>query len=172
MNSIPVMLGILGLRRGPQDLPADPVTLVFWVGVAMVAGMAIGIPIYGFGRALALNLVDLAVLFAFVRAVLAIRGVTGRWIQTYAAMVGVGAILGVGMALLMQLGGARPADPESVPAAVMLGSLILLVWLLTSFGHILQQAMGFATRLPGILLGLGFVVLSSAITQLAIGMVQ
>ncbi|MGM0553239.1 MAG: hypothetical protein ACQETK_05465 [Pseudomonadota bacterium] len=172
MNSIPVMLGILALRRGPQDLPADPATLVFWVGVALVAGMAIGIPIYGVGPALTLNLVDLAVLFVFVRTVLAIRGLSGRWVQTYAAMMGVGAILGVAMALLMQLGGARPADPESVPMAVMLGSLILLVWLLTSFGYILQQAMGFATRLPGVLLGLGFVVLSSMMTQFAIQVLQ
>lgn len=46
------MLDILRLRRGPQDLPPDIGTLIFWLGVALVTGMAVGIPMYGAGQAL------------------------------------------------------------------------------------------------------------------------
>ena len=169
MNSLPVMLGILRLRRGPQDLPADVGTLVFWLGVALVIGMAIGIPMYGVAGALALNVLDLAVLYAFITVALAMRGFPGRWIQTWTAMAGSGALLGVLMALLMLLGA---GDPEAVSPLVVLAMLALLVWLLLVFGHILHQALELGGRMTGMLIALVYLIISSVITQTAIGVLQ
>lgn len=174
MNGVFTIFNILRLRAGPQDLPADSGTLIFWVGIALIAGMVVGIPLYGFGQALALNVMDLVVLYAFVAIVLTIRGVPDRLRQTFTAMAGTGAILGLLMALLMLLmGGPDPGrEPEDIATGVVLGMLTLLAWLLLVFGHILQQALGLALRLVGMLLALGYVVISSVLTQTAIGLFQ
>ena len=174
MNSLAAMLNILRLQTGPQDLPADNGTLVFWVGIALIAGMVIGIPLYGFGQALALNVMDLVVLYAFVVIVLNLRRVPDRWRQTFTAMAGTGAVLGLLMAMLMLLaGGPDPAgDPEEVSTGLLLGMLVLFAWLLLVFGHILQQALGLGMRLVGMLIALGYIVVSSVVTQTAIGLFQ
>jgi len=174
LNSLVVMLNILRLRAGPQDLPADDGTLVFWIGIAVVTGMAIGTPLYGFGPALTLNVADLVVLYAFVALALKLRGHPDRWRQTFVAMAGTGALLGLLMAILMLLaGGPEPGrEPEDVATGAVLGLLALLAWLLLVFGHVLQQALEFASRLPGMLLALGYVVVSSAVTQAALGLLQ
>ncbi|WP_018877284.1 hypothetical protein [Thioalkalivibrio sp. ALE28] len=174
MNGLTPMLNILRLHSGPQDLPADNGTLTFWVGIALIAGMVIGIPLYGFGQALALNVMDLVVLYAFVVIVLSLRGVPDRWRQTFTAMAGTGAVLGLLMALLMLLaGGPDPArEPEDVATGIVLGMLVLFAWLLLVFGHILQQALGLGMRLVGMLIALGYIVISSVLTQTAIGLFQ
>ncbi|WP_018879476.1 MULTISPECIES: hypothetical protein [unclassified Thioalkalivibrio] len=174
MNGLTPMLNILRLHSGPQDLPADNGTLIFWVGIALIAGMVIGIPLYGFGQALALNVMDLVVLYAFVVIVLSLRGVPDRWRQTFTAMAGTGAVLGLLMALLMLLaGGPDPArEPEDVATGIVLGMLVLFAWLLLVFGHILQQALGLGMRLVGMLIALGYIVISSVLTQTAIGLFQ
>ncbi|WP_026280737.1 MULTISPECIES: hypothetical protein [unclassified Thioalkalivibrio] len=174
MNGLTPMLNILRLHSGPQDLPADNGTLIFWVGIALIAGMVIGIPLYGFGQALALNVMDLVVLYAFVVIVLSLRGVPDRWRQTFTAMAGAGAVLGLLMALLMLLaGGPDPArEPEDVATGIVLGMLVLFAWLLLVFGHILQQALGLGMRLVGMLIALGYIVISSVLTQTAIGLFQ
>lgn len=50
--------------------------------------------------------------------------------------------------------------------------LVLLAWLLLVFGHILQQALGLGSRLVGMLIALGYIVVSSVATQTAIGLFQ
>lgn len=174
MNGLAAMLNILRLHAGPQDLPADNGTLIFWVGIALIAGMVIGIPLYGFGQALALNVMDLVVLYAFVAILLSMQGVSDRWRQTFTAMAGTGAVLGLLMAFLMVLaGGPDPArEPEEVATGVVFGMLVLLAWLLLVFGHILQQALGLGSRLVGMLTALGYIVVSSVATQTAIGLFQ
>ncbi|WP_019624977.1 hypothetical protein [Thioalkalivibrio sp. ALJT] len=174
MSGLAPMLNILRLGAGPQDLPADNATLMFWVGIALIAGMVIGIPLYGFGGALALNVMDLVVLYAFVMIVLNTRGVPDRWRQTFTAMAGTGAILGLLMALLMLLaGGPDPGrEPEDIATGVVFGMLVLLAWLLLVFGHILQQALDMGSRLVGMLVALGYIVVSSVATQTAVGLLQ
>ncbi len=164
MNGLLVMLDILRARRGPQDLPADPALAVFWTGVAVAVGLAIGVPMYGATPALIMNLVDVAVLFGFVALALRFQGFVGRQVQTYTAMVGTGAILGLLMALLTLV---APIDPEAgeAPALAVLGMLALLGWLLFVYGHILHQALELSNRMAGVVIALGFVLISSVITQ-------
>ncbi|WP_026278575.1 MULTISPECIES: hypothetical protein [unclassified Thioalkalivibrio] len=167
MNSLWTMLDILRLRSGPQDLPPDSATLIFWLGIALVTGMAVGIPMYGTGQALVLNVLDLVVLYMFIVVVLRMGGVPDRWLQTFTAMAGTGALLGLLMALLMLID--APTDPEEVSTGALLALLTLVGWLLLVFGHILQQALELGSRFVGMLIALGYVVVSSVITQVALG---
>ncbi|MFO8152747.1 hypothetical protein [Thioalkalivibrio sp.] len=169
MNTVVPMLEILRLRRGPQDLAADQGVLVFWMGASVFSGILIAAPMYGFAASLFLSALDLVVLYLFVMAVLGLQGRSARWMQTYTAMVGVSALLGLVMAVLLGFFPPDLAEGEvSAPALVVY--LGLVVWLLLAFGHILQQALDLAGRMTGVAIALGFVVLSSVVTQLALGL--
>lgn len=162
------MLQILRLRSGPQDLPADREVLIFWIGVSMVSGILVAAPLYGFVASFFLSALDLAVLWIFVLALLGLQGRSGRWLQTYTALVGVSALLGLVMAGLLWI---SPPDPDQEPMAtpIMFVYLAVVVWLLLAFGHILQQSLSLTLRIFGVAIALGFVLLSSLVTQLALG---
>jgi hypothetical protein len=169
LNTVLPMLEILRLRRGPQDLPADQAVLVFWMGASVFTGILIAAPMYGFATSLFLSALDLAVLYLFVMTVLGLQGLSARWVQTYTAMVGVSALLGLVMAVLLGFFPPDLAEGEaSAPALV--AYLGLVVWLLLALGHILQQALGLAGRMTGVAIALGFIVLSSVVTQVALGL--
>jgi len=44
------MINVLGLRRGPQDLPADQVVLVLWMGASVLSGVLVTAPSTVFPR--------------------------------------------------------------------------------------------------------------------------
>jgi len=165
------MLGVLLLRRGPQDLPADFPVLGFWMGASLFSGVLVAASQHGFIPSLLLGALDLLVLYLFVVALLRLKGISaGRWLQTYTALVGVSAMLGLVMSALLWL---LPPDFEngSVPVPAMMLYLGLVVWLLLAFGHIFQKALDLRLRMTGVAIALGFLVLSSVVTQLALGWV-
>lgn len=168
LTTVIPMLNVLRLRKGPRDLPAELSVLVFWMGASVVSGMLVAGPFYGAMPSILLSLLDLALLFLLVIFLLGLRGLTWRWLQTYTAMVGVSAVLGVAMAALMWL---FPPDYETqqIPGAALLVYLLVVVWLLTVFGHILQQSMQLSGRASGIMIALGFLLLSSIVSQWVIG---
>jgi hypothetical protein len=164
------MLEILRLRRGPQDLPADQGVMVFWMGASIFTGILVAAPMYGFTASVFLGALDLAVLYLFVLTLLGLQNLTARWLQTYTALVGVSAILGLVMAGLLWL---FPQDPAGQQVAVpgLVAYLGLVIWLLVAFGHILQQSLNLAARMTGVAIALGFLILSSLVTQVALGLV-
>lgn len=164
------MLEVLGMRRGPQDLPADQAVLVFWMGASLLSGVLVAAPLHGFAASLMLGFLDLGLLYLFVLAALSFQSHPERWLQTYTAMVGVSALLGLVMAGLLWV---FPPDFEAGGAAPgLVAYLALLVWLLVAFGHILQNALSLGTRFAGVTIALAFLIVSSAITQLALGLVS
>jgi hypothetical protein len=171
LTTVVPMLEILRLRRGPQDLPADQGVLAFWIGASVFTGLLVAAPMYGFPTSLFLSALDLVVLYLFVITLLGLQNLTARWLQTYIALVGVSAILGLVMAGLLWL---FPQDPAGQQVAVpgLVAYLGLLVWLLVAFGHILQQSLNLASRLTGVAIALGFLILSSLVTQVALGLVN
>lgn len=165
------MLEILTLRRGPQDLPAGYPVLGFWMGASLFSGVLVAGPQHGFAASVLLGGLDLLVLYLFVVALLRVKGLSaGRWLQTYTALVGVSAVLGLVMSALLWM---VPPDFEngSISAPAMLLYLGLVVWLLLAFGHILQKALELDLRMTGVAIALGFLILSSVVTQLALGWV-
>jgi hypothetical protein len=165
------MLEILLLRRGPQDLQADFPVLGFWIGASLFSGVLVAAPQHGFTASLVLGGLDLLVLYLFVVALLRVKGASaGRWLQTYTALVGVSAVLGLVMSALLWM---VPPDFDngSVSAPAMVLYLGLVVWLLMAFGHILQKALDLGLRMTGVAIALGFLILSSVVTQVALGWV-
>lgn len=167
---VPVF-NVLRLRKGPQDLPAEPAVLVFWMGASVVSGLLVAGPLYGAWTSIFLSFLDLALLYLFVLLLLGMRGLTWRWLQTYTALVGVSAVLGIGMALLLWLFPPDYAGHE-VSGIGLLAYLFVILWLLTAFGHILHQSLRLSGRVAGIFIALGFLMLSSFVTQLAISLMQ
>lgn len=170
LNTVLPMLEILRLRRGPQDLPADQAVLVFWMGASVFSGILVAAPMYGFASSLFLSALDLAVLYLFVMVVLGLQGLSERWLQTYTAMVGISALLGLVMAVLLGLFPPNFAEEGEMSALALFAYLGLVAWLLLVFGHILQQALGLAARITGVAIAFGFIILSSVVTQLALGL--
>jgi hypothetical protein len=161
------MLDILRLRRGPQDLPADQGVLVFWMGASLFSGVLVAAPLHGFTASLFLAVLDLALLYLFVLTLLSLQNRSGRWLQTYTALVGVSALLGLVMSALLWL---FPPDLENgaISPPGLVAYLGLVAWLLLVFGHILQQALNLGARIAGVAIALGFLILSSAVTQFAL----
>ena len=171
LQTLPTLLEVLRLRAGPQDMPADQGVLVFWMGASLLAGLLVAGPVHGVVASLFLGALDLIVLYIFVMALLGLNGLTPRWLQTYTALVGVSALLGLVMSVLVWI---LPPDLEQAQMSplAMLAYLGLLVWLLMVFGHILQQALQLATRMAGVAMALAFLILSSLLTQLALDVVS
>lgn len=171
LPALPVMLNLLRLRSGPQDIPADQGVLVFWIGASLFAGVLVAAPLHGMVLSLLLSAVDLVVLYVFVLTLLGLNGLTARWLQTYIALIGVSALLGLVMSVLLWL---LPPDfnaeePSLFTVSIYLG---LVVWLLLSFGHIFRQALNLQNRMAGIALALMLLLVSSLITQSALSFVS
>jgi len=164
MKTLPVMLQLLRLHGGPQDLPADQGALVFWIGASMFAGLLVAAPLHGVPTSLFLSALDLLVVYVLLMALLGLRALTARWLQTYIALVGVSTLLGLVMSVLLWL---LPPDftAEQSSGLTVLVYLGLVVWLLLSFGHILREALSLRSRGAGVLLALMMVLISSLITQ-------
>jgi hypothetical protein len=171
LTTVVPVFNVLRLRKGPQDLPADPAVLVFWMGASVISGILVAGPLYGAWISVFLSVLDLALLYLFVLLLLGMRGLTWRWLQTYTAMVGVSAVLGIGMAILLWV---FPPDyvGREVSGVGLVAHLMVLIWLLTAFGHILHQSLRLSGRVAGISIALGFLMLSSFVTQFAISLMQ
>lgn len=161
------MVEILRLRKGPQDLPAHLGVLGFWMGASVVTGILVAASIHGLLASVFLSILDLAILYLFTLSLLGMRGLTYRWLQTYTALVGVSTLLALVMAVLIRL---FPPDliNQQIPALGMLFYLIVIVWLLVTFGHILTQSLRLSGRMSGVLIALIFVMVSSFLTQMAL----
>jgi hypothetical protein len=163
------MIEVLRLRRGPQDLPVEPGFLGFWMAASLFAGVLVAAPVHGPVASLFLGVLDLGLLYAFVLVLLSLQGKGARWFQTYAALVGVSALLGLVMSLLLWL---LPPQIEggAVPVPALIGYLGIAIWLLLAFGNIFRHALDLRGRFAGVAIALGFLVLSSLVTQWAVGM--
>ena len=131
------------LRVAPQDLPAS--TLLLGIAVAANAGLGTLVTLLHFppltAVAVGVTLTLLPGLFAFV--LLVVRGRVERFSQTYAALAGTGAVLGlISLPLVVLMERSGPADgPSAAGVLVTVPWLALLVWSWVVSGHILRHAL-------------------------------
>lgn len=159
-----VTVDLLLLRRGPQDLPSDW-GLLGGLGVAYCSLTFAQVRIVTeTGPAALQALLATFLLVAFVHAVLKLRGVPERFVQTLTGLFVVGMVL-----TLLMLGPtaalapfleslAQAENPEAVtqpPALVVLAYLVVGVWGLVAFGHIYRHALG-VNMWVGVAAALGF----------------
>ena len=131
------------LRLGPQDLPASPLLL----GMALTAHAGLGILIttlyYPLLTAVAVSATGAALLGLLAFVLLSARGLSGRFLQTCAALAGTGAVLeaaALPLAALLEAG--RPAGAAPLIGVVLtLLWIALLVWNWVVGGHILRHAL-------------------------------
>lgn len=155
------------LRRGPQDLPASW-NLLVGLGVLYCIAAFIQVRLVApVEAALFQSLLATGLLAFYVHALLQVRKLSTRFVQTLSALYALGIVLTILMLgptvalapFLAQL--QQASDPQSVgqpPALVLLAYVVVGLWALTAFGnvyrHALQTGLGF-----GMLLALGFELL-------------
>ena len=144
MNLIPlqVLLRMMALMSGPQDLPFSIPLLSRVLLLYLVTGLMVLMPgSADLFTAISLMLIDLVLLVVFVKFCLYTRNTSARFIQTLMACLGVGVVfqlLALPLVLVLNAAG------ETGQANNALGGLfylILVSWQVTVMAHILRHAM-------------------------------
>jgi len=127
------------LRAKPQDLPASK--LLTHVLLVSFAGVSIASMFNEFGleRALFASLIDIALLLAPVLALIAISGNQAIGYQAVSAILAAS----IALVVFLVLSGVLISSPRSLDST----RLLVLIWYLLIFGHVLRQAV----RLPVVL---------------------
>lgn len=145
-----VSLDILLLRCGPQDLPADWRLLAgFAVVYCSLAGMQMSL-VTPAGSAVFQAILATLLLAAYVNAVLRLREMPERFVQTLSALFIIGSALTLlmlgptsALAPFLQAVADNPnAQAAPQPPAIALFSYMLVgIWNLVVFGHIYRHAL-------------------------------
>jgi hypothetical protein len=147
-------------RRAPQDLPASHLLLAAAFAAYAAATCLLGAVTQPWDVAIEAALVDAAVLPAFLLAVLWLRSVPRRWLQTLTAMTGVGALF-TAAAIIPVLVVTR-APGSAAAAAASFAALVLVAWNVLALAHILRHAMSIPFP-AGALVALAYVAVSTAV---------
>ncbi|MET0066600.1 MAG: hypothetical protein ABW076_09695 [Candidatus Thiodiazotropha sp.] len=124
------------LRRGPQDLPASPHLLVFTLVLNLLLGVLISLGLQeAFAIAIFATLFETALMMAVLYAVLRLRKHLKRFTQTITALMLSNLLLGVLMLPLLGWNGTSLSDESQLLL------LLLSLWALAVFGHILRHAL-------------------------------
>ena len=146
---------LAALRQAPQDLPASTVLLVLLAVFSVLIGTLNGSAIFGGPRAaLGANLLDLLLTMLMLYALLQIRGVLARWLQTATAFFGLGVLVGAVMLLIRV-----PAELLGLAELAKLFELLLAIWLHIALGHVLKHALDIPL-LAGVMIMLSYTVLA------------
>lgn len=129
------------LQRAPQDLPSSRglmyVSLLAYFAISLISGwLQLPPPI-----PLPAALLDTALLVVFIRAMLWVRTLDARFVQTLTAMAGAGALMGLVVLPLLywqqQSGGGTEAG-FTLPAFLL---LLWLAWSVVVIGNVLRHAL-------------------------------
>ena len=130
-----VLLDMLRLRSGPQDLPASNrlmvVLAILYIAGGFLAGNVLDEPDYA-PRAM----VAIGIQFAFVILLLNSRSLGDRIQQTISALAGTGFIFGMISVYLLSL-----IDVENPQVELVAFYMVLFFWSLAVDGHIYRHAL-------------------------------
>ena len=128
------------LRAGPQHLPAAPQFLAFMLVGYFLVDLLISRVHFGLGAAVAVSLLDVLLLAAFIQLALRIVAKPERFNQSLAALAGTGQLLG--LLALPFIHGLSAAQAAGDTAPVLAWAwLAVLIWSLLVLGHILRHAL-------------------------------
>ncbi|MFN4263033.1 MAG: hypothetical protein ACK4IT_05305 [Thioalkalivibrionaceae bacterium] len=173
-NGLPLafdtVAGILLLRAGPQDLPADPRLLIAWIIVSMIAALGyLDLGPGGVGLTLATNALDLAALYLVTLGLLAMRDLGSRLLQTFTSLVASSSVLAAALVPIFLIWEPFP-DAETVAIVPLLAMLFMLGWVLIVFGHIYRESLGLRGHASGFMLALAVVLVTAIVSQVAVGL--
>ncbi|MFP4079825.1 MAG: hypothetical protein ACLFMW_04360 [Ectothiorhodospira sp.] len=148
------------LRQGPEDLPASGLLMWLCVLAYLLLGLVVTVPFFPFQVAVLQTGMELGLLALFSVSLLSSQGLRPRFVQTFTALLGVGVIMGALMLpLVYSLRGAE--TPQEIPALSTIVYLVLLGWLLTSYGHILRSALNLRSLSSGVALAVFYLILTA-----------
>lgn len=165
-----ILFDIILRRRGPQDLPYSiPLLrglLCAMVGLQLLVMFALRERIDAPERIVLSLLLTLALPWAVLR----MRGMQARYVQTLSALVGTGILFSLALAPLLWLVHDLPLPTPDTPATPLQGvvslfGLGLVAWKLAVDGHIWRHALGWP-MVGGVLVAFGLFLLEVGIEQL------
>ena len=165
MDILRLLFNICLLRDGPEDLPHSRVLLGVLVIVSFATSTLIGSMVNEFRVAGLSGIAALLFSFAFTKLLLFRR--PERFLQTFSAMLGTDAIIGV--ALLPSFYSMQYL-PLSGVAELFFNVTVfaLLVWVVIVYGYIFSKALSILINY-GIAISVGYVLLSTLIIGLMSG---
>ena len=142
------------LRMKPQDLPSSATLLALVLLTHTVVGAAVASVNLRFGQAIAAGVIDTALLCGLTIALLMLRTLRERTVQTLTALAGAGSVIGVlAYPASLWLHRAYQANEHSPVLAVLV--LAMLGWSLVVSAHILRHALS-APFYLGLLVSIAF----------------
>jgi len=157
-----VLIEIIRLRRGPQDLPASWSLVLLAIALNVGLGAAISQPEQAQATGLKSVISDSALQVLLVSLILQLRHVFGRLSQTLLALAGTGLLLAIPLVLMLPYAAQPYSNPAEAIAA--LGVLAIFLWSIAVDGHIFRHALS-VTMATGVALAIGlFFIRSIAIT--------
>ena len=128
------------LRMKPQDLPSSVMLLALVLLTHTLVGVAVAAVNLRFGQAVAMGVIDTALLCGLTAGLLALRDLRERTVQTLSALAGAGSIIGfIAFPVSLWLHDAQEANEQSPALMVLL--LAVLGWSLAVSAHILRHAL-------------------------------
>jgi hypothetical protein len=152
------------LNTKPQDLPASSRLLLSTLTVYYLVGIALSVPVYGFGVSTLEAALEVFMLAAYTHVVLRLNGRGARYHQTLGALAGTGAVLGLVALPLSYSVLQSVAAHGSANALTVFAYLLLMGWLLIVYGHIYRHALSSGLGL-GMLVSFGYIVLSTLMIE-------
>ena len=150
-------LEIALFRKAPQDLPESRLLL----GIALGAHAVLGMALYAMRKdpltALIAGATGTLLLVTLTLSLLLINGLAQRTVRTLTALTGIEVVIGVvGLPVTAWLNAATGSSP--IDGIAVLAFVVLLLWDLAVFGHVLRHAL--SAPLPmGVVLALIILVL-------------
>lgn len=130
------LVGVMMLKRGPQDLPAGTFPLLA-ATILYVAATGLSISIgESPDNAAGILLLAVALPLVLTRIVLSLRKRPARWIQTLTALFGTSGLLS-----LLSLPLAASAQSDNPDPFLTIASLVLFFWSFAIDGHIWRHAL-------------------------------
>ena len=125
------------LRRNPQDLPGSVFLLQGLLLVNLLLGVALGIGLYGSPlRVLGASVLEIVLSGSLLYAGLYTQGKSARWRQAFSALLGIGIIGSLVVAVLHGVG-----LVFGVSDAMALLDLLVFGWLLVANSHVLRHSL-------------------------------
>ena len=138
---IRIYLNLFLLRIGPQKIP--PSKVLFWLTLATLigGGLVLGSYHYSVEKNIIVNLFDVAFLTLFLALILKFRGCSNRFLQTATATFGIySCFYVVHISLVFLMTGGLLATDHPILIIPSLLQLVLFIYGIVVFGHILQHA--------------------------------
>lgn len=152
------LIGICLFRAGPQDLDHSVRLLILLAGLSTAVDLVVLNAMSAFNAAEINALIQTALALTVIYALLALRGLSNRFVQTATALFGTSILFSLAALPTIRL----MLDPQP-PQWAMTAWLIVAVWSIAVLTHILRNALNVG-RPIAILLALGYLGLSILVT--------